>query len=469
MRVSLKEEAHMTLTTNSKITTKTDSLTYKQISFVWLPLAFSWMLMLIETPFINGVLARLSEPELAIASFGVIMAIAVVVESPIVPLLTTSTALSKNPQHYQMIRRFTLILTGVSVGLHFLVSWTPLYDIIVVPLINMPAELVEPVRSGLRVMVPWSGFVAWRRFNQGILIRFGYSNFVGRGTILRLSALSISALSLGFLSNIPGVVVGAIAANLGTLTEAIYATIVTRPVIREHFETTIPDETQEQEPPLYYRDLIAFHTPLFLSSLIFFLTRPLISAGLARTDNPTMTLAAWPVLLGLLSIVRAPVVSYPAVVIALADRKNAYAKLRNFGVAIGISAALVFALIAFTPLRMIYFRTLMGVSDELTAAAISGAVFALALPIFGSLSGFIRGILTARKFTFALTLSTLASIISMAVVLLIGINRGTPGVPLGALATSVSYAADLAVLFLAHRWLQRKEQRTSPSVTANEA
>jgi len=423
--------------------------------------------MLIETPFINGVLARLAEPELAIASFGLIMAISVVVESPIVPLLTTSTALSKNPQHFHIIRRFTLILTCVSVGAHFLVSWTPIYDLVVVPLINMPAELVEPVRSGLRVMVPWSGFVAWRRFNQGILIRYGYSNFVGRGTILRLLALSSTALGLGFLTNIPGVVVGAIAANLGTLSEAIYATIVTRPVIKEHFESNKPDEMQEQEPPLRYRDLIKFHTPLFLSSLIFFLTRPLISAGLARTPNPTMTLAAWPVLLGLLSIVRAPVISYPAVVVALADRKNSHTKLRNFGIFIGVAAALIFALVAFTPLRLIYFQTLMGVSDELTKAAISGAAFALLLPILGSGSAFIRGILTNKKFTMALTLSTLASIASMALVLVIGINHGIPGVPLGALATSVSYAADLAVLFLAHRWLQRKEQQTAAPVTEN--
>jgi hypothetical protein len=444
----------MTLTTNGRRATQTESLTYRQISMVWLPLAFSWMLMLIETPFINGVLARLSEPELAIAAFGLIMSISVVVESPVVPLLTTSTALSKNNQHFLIIRRFTLILAGVSVGLHFLVSWTPIYDLIVVPMINMPSELIEPVRAGLRIMVPWSGFVAWRRFNQGILIRHGYSRFVGRGTILRLLALSTSALTLGFLTDLPGTVVGGISANMGTLAEAIYATIVTGPVIKEMFATK---PTESQEPDLNYRDLIKFHTPLFLSSLIFFLTRPVISAGLARTPNPTQSLAAWPVLLGLLSIVRAPVIAYPAVVVSLAERKDAHTKLRNFGLFVGVVAALIFALVAFTPLHLIYFRTLMGVSDELTQIAISGAVFALALPIVGSATAFIRGVLTNKKFTVALTLSTLASIASMALTFVFGISQNMPGVPLGAAATAVSYVAELIVLFFANRWLARKE------------
>lgn len=451
----------MSLTTNGRRTSTDEALTYRQILLVWLPLAFSWLLMLFENPFINGVLARLPSPELAIAAFGVIMAVSVVIESPIVPLLTTSTALSKTPQHFQVIRRFTLILTALTVGTHALVSWTPLYDSIVVPLINMPAELIEPVRAGLRVMVPWSGFVAWRRFNQGILIRFGYSTFVGRGTILRLLFLSMTAIGLGFLTRIPGVVVGAIAANMGTLAEAVYATIVTRPVIREHLHPQTPRETEPSEPPLRYGSLIAFHTPLFLSSLIFFLTRPMISAGLARTPNPTLTLAAWPVLLGLLSIVRAPVVAYPSVVVALVERKDAIQKLRNFGIAIGAFAALLFSLITFTPLRMVYFHTLMGVSDELTAAALSGAVFALVLPLVGSFSSFINGMVTSRIFTVALTLSTLASMSSMALVLLVGIQRGVPGIPLGAIATSVSYSAELLVLFLAYRWLRRKEQRAA--------
>ncbi|NSW52646.1 MAG: hypothetical protein HPY85_09100 [Anaerolineae bacterium] len=448
----------MSLTTDRSRIPHNQALTYQQILLVWLPLAFSWLLMLIEGPFINGVLARLPEPELAIAAFGVIMAVAVVIESPIVPLLTTSTALSKNRQHFLAIRRFTLILTGVTVGLHALLSWTPLYDAIVVPLINMPANLVEPVRAGLRVMVPWSGFVAWRRFNQGILIRNGYSKFVGRGTILRLVALAVSAVGLGFLTDIPGVVVGAIASNLGTLAEAVYATIVTGPVIRDHFPLQSGDSA---EPPLGTPELIRFHTPLFLSSLIFFLTRPMVSAGLARTADPTLTLAAWPVLVGLLSIVRAPVVAYPSVVVALADRKDALPKLRNFGLAIGAFALVLFSLAAFTPLRMVYFQTLIGVSDELTAAALSGAAFALLLPIVGSFSAFINGMVTSRKFTVALTLSTFASIATMAAVLGIGIARSAPGVPLGAAATSIAALAEMAVLFLAYRWLLRRDRKNA--------
>ncbi|MBN2048527.1 MAG: hypothetical protein JW750_11850 [Anaerolineaceae bacterium] len=443
--------------THTNFLKKDDSLTYQQIFRVWFPLALSWMLMLIENPFLNGVLARLPGPEQSIAAFGIIFSIAVVIESPIVPLLTTSTALTKNSQHFAIIRRFSVMLLMLTVGLHALLSWTPLFDLIIIPVINMPEELVELVRMGLRAMVPWSGFVAWRRFNQGILIRSGRSDLVGRGTIVRLVGLTITSVGLGFLTRVPPVLIGALSANVGTLLEAVYATIITRPLIRQQFLSPSPSAEMSNEEKLTYPELIRFHTPLFLSSLIFFLTRPMVSAALGRAANPTLSLAAWPVLMGLLSIVRAPIVAFPTVVVALADRKDALKPLRKFAIGLSFFGAGLFALVAFTPLNIIYFRHLIGVDEVITQTAISGAIFALLLPLIGTFSGFLRGVLTTRKFTVALTLATIGTMLTMGLVLLIGVSKQLPGVALGSAATSISYIAEVTILFLALRWLDKRE------------
>lgn len=434
------------------------TVTFKQILFIWLPLTFSWMLMLIEGPFLNGVLARMEGPELAIAALGVVMSVATVMESMIVPLLTTSTALSKNRQHYLVLKRFSMILIVFTVGLHAIMSWTPLYDLIIVRLIGIPENMIEGVRWGLRIMTPWSGFVAWRRVNQGILIRHGQSNKVGTGTIVRLLAMGLSALGVGFLTKIPGVLVGAIASNMGVLAEAIYAEIVTRPLIRSQFFS--PSSADDSLEPLTYRALTAFHIPLFFSSLLFFLTRPMISAALARTADPTITLAAWSVLMGLQSIVRAPSAAYPSAVVALAERKNSFKPLSNFTWFITAFSTITFALVAYVPaLQRLYFHSLMGVSAELTKVALSGVAISMLMPIASCYAGFLKGILTARKHTVSQMVSTAASMAAMAGGLALGIALKLPGIPMGAAASVLSYLADLVVLLIFYRRLVKKEAR----------
>ncbi|NIN66493.1 MAG: hypothetical protein GTO63_17755, partial [Anaerolineae bacterium] len=58
-------------------------LTYRAISLLYLPLALSWVLMLMESPLINAFLARGPQPELSLAAYGVAFSIILVVEAPI--------------------------------------------------------------------------------------------------------------------------------------------------------------------------------------------------------------------------------------------------------------------------------------------------------------------------------------------------------------------------------------------------
>ena len=81
-------------------TTPTPSLSQRRIFLYWLPLAASWLLMASEMPYVNAMLARISEAERMIAAFGVVAAISITIESPVINLLSTSTAKARNRQHY---------------------------------------------------------------------------------------------------------------------------------------------------------------------------------------------------------------------------------------------------------------------------------------------------------------------------------------------------------------------------------
>src|SRR3989337_901645 len=181
------------------------ALTQQRILLLWLPLAASWLLMAFESPYINAALARLDDAERMIPAFGLAFSLSVPIESPVISLLATTTALARSRQNYLMLRRFTLHLMIATTVLQFLIAWTPLFDVVVKGLLGVPESLHAPVRLGLQFMLPWSAAIAWRRFRQGILIRFGQSSKVGRGTLVRLFGSAGAATLLALFTSAPGI------------------------------------------------------------------------------------------------------------------------------------------------------------------------------------------------------------------------------------------------------------------------
>src|SRR3972149_3830267 len=93
----------------------------------WWPLAASWMLMGAELPALSAIVARLPDPEINLAAYGgIVFPLALIIESPIIMLLAASTALSKDLDSYQKMRRFMMVSGPLLTGLHILFAFTPL-------------------------------------------------------------------------------------------------------------------------------------------------------------------------------------------------------------------------------------------------------------------------------------------------------------------------------------------------------
>lgn len=444
----------MTVAAQLDQTPITQTLTQKRIWLFWLPLAASWLLMGTEGPFVTGLLARLNEAERMIAAFGIVSSLSITIESPVIMLLATSTALAHSRQSYLMLRRFTLHLMAATTLMHLLVAWTPLFDVIVRGWMHVPEALVEPVRLGMRIMVLWSAAIAWRRFKQGVMIRFGQTRFVGQGTILRLLTSAGLAALLAAWARLPGVAVGTLALAAGVIVEAVYAHWAIRRVVAQRFGPAAPDGGK---PPLRYGELVRFHAPLAASTLLYLLSQPLASAALARLDNPEMLLAAWPVAGGLLFIVRSPALALPEVIIALMDEPGSRAALRKFMLGVGAVCMTALALLGFTPLGHFYFRTLMGVDENLAALAGVGVQVAVLLPLVAAWQSWYRGNLTAQRATPAITLAMVINLLSMVVLLAAGVALRLPGVVLAAVALTVSTTAETVTLGLAFRRRSRSQ------------
>jgi hypothetical protein len=83
----------------------TSGPTLRQMLALWLPLAASIVMMVLEPSTINIALGRTADQELALAAYGVAFGLALLVEAPIIMLLDASVARSTDLEAFRVIRR----------------------------------------------------------------------------------------------------------------------------------------------------------------------------------------------------------------------------------------------------------------------------------------------------------------------------------------------------------------------------
>jgi hypothetical protein len=400
--------------------TSQPSLSLRSIFRTWWPLAASWMLMGAELPAISAVIARLPQPEINLAAYGgVVFPLALIIESPIIMLLAASTALCKDYASYLKVRKF-MMLSGASLTvLHIAVAFTPLYYVVVERILGVPDVIVEPARIGLMIMTPWTWSIAYRRFQQGVLIRFGHSRAVGMGSVIRLTADGL-VLAVGFLiGTVPGIVVATAAVATGVVSEAVYAGIRVRPVVRDQ---VIPAEPVR--PPLTYRAFFAFYIPLVFTSLLSLLAQPIGSAALSRMPNALASLAVWPVLSGLVFMMRGAGIAFNEVVVALLDKRGSLGSLRRFAGLLAGATTVILVLLVATPASRWWFEGISALPPPLATLARTGLWLALPMPLLSVLQSWFQGMILYGGRTRGITEAVAIYLATTAFVLTAGVLWG---------------------------------------------
>jgi len=418
-------------------------LTIPGIVRTWWPLAASWLLMALEGPVINIVVARLADPKIHLAAYGsLIFPLALFIEAPIIMLLAASTALCKDWDAYQRIRRFTHIAGASLTVLHAAVAFTPLYGFVVRDLLGAPEEIIGPARIGLMIALPWTWAIGYRRFNQGVLIRFGHSIAVGIGTGIRLTA-DAAVVAIGyFLATVPGTTIASSALIAGVMAEAAYVALRVRPVVRRHLKPAVA-----AGDPLTTIAFLRFYVPLSLTSVIFLGVRPILTAAISRMPDPLESLAAWPVVSGLVFLFRSVGVAYNEVVIAHVDSTGSTHALRRFTAGLAVATTGGILLIAATPLSRIWFQTITGLPEDLVRFAGGALWFAALLPMASALQSWFQGVVLHSRRTRCVTEAVLLYLVVITAILWTGIAWGrVRGIYVGLVAMTAAEIARTAWL-----------------------
>ncbi len=432
----------------SASSTQPQPLSLGQVAQRWWPLAASWLLMSAELPALSAIVARLPDPEIHLAAYGgVVMSLALIIESPILMLLAASTALSRDWASFVRLRRFMLVLSGALTLVHAAVAFTPLYDLVVVGLMQPPTEVVEPARLGLMIMTPFTFGVAYRRFHQGVLIRFGHSRAVGLGTVLRLSSTA-SVLAIGYLAGtLPGIVVATSAVIAGIVAEAVYAHVRAQPVLRYEVRLAPP-----VKPALFVRAILAFYVPLAMTSTLYLIIRPLGSAAISRMPDALNSLAVYAVVQGLVFMVQALGIALNEVVVATLDTPRAAPVLRCFTLILSACTTGLLLVMVLTPLSSVWFEQIAGLSPELASRAHTGLWLALPLPAISAFQSWFQGTIVHSRRTRGITEATMIYLACMSAMLIVGMAWGqVAGLYVALGASTFSVTAQLG-------WLWRRSQ-----------
>ena len=398
--------------TQSPPATESLNWTYGRVFLFWLPLALTWLMMAAEGPFLSAVIARMAEPEFNLAAYGVAFSIALMVEAPIIMIMSAATALVRDRESFSRVKRFTYSLNAIITALMLLIVLPPVFSFIAEGLINLPPHLAHLTHISCVILLPWPGVIGYRRFYQGVLIRNNRTRYVAYGTILRLSAMAGTALILHRFSGLAGAHVGAAALSAGVSIEAAASRIMAWNVIRELGSTE-----QSASSALTYRAIAVFYLPLALTTILALGIRPMVTFFMSLAPLPVKSLAVFPVVHSLTFLFTCLGLSFQEVTLALVgDRLENYFLLRRFAFGLGTLAFVGLGCINFTPLASIWFQDICGLSSELTEFAILPAQILTVLPCIWVWLCFQRAILMNGRRTGPITTST-----GLQVILVLGV------------------------------------------------
>jgi len=394
-------------------------LSNKRIFFFWIPLAATWLMMAVEGPLISAIIARLAVPKINLAAFGVAFSLAVLVESPIIMIMSASTALVKDKDSFFKLRNFTYFLNFIVTLIMLIVILPPVFDFVARTLIGLPVEVADLTHKACIILLPWPGAIGFRRFYQGILIRNNLTRRVAYGTIVRVASVSFVSFFLYFFFKLEGAVVGAVALSVAVVLEAAATKWMARHAVHEiqHMEKPV------YKDPLTYGYITKFYYPLALTSILGLGVHPMVTFFLAKSRMAIESLAVMPVIISFVFIFRSLGLSFQEVGIALMGEKNKeYISLRNFAVYLAVGASVGLALVSFTPMAVVWFHSVSGLSLELTRLAILPTRILALIPGLTVMLAFMRSILVNNKRTKPITVATIIEVIGILTVLYLTIQ-----------------------------------------------
>ncbi len=422
------------------------ALTSGRIARFWLPLEATWLMMAAEGPFAAAIIARLASPKENLAAFAVATALAWIVESPIIMMLSASNALVRDGVAYRKLRRFSNTLNAAVTAVMIVLVTPPVFGFVARGIMGLAPDVAGLAGRSMIFFILWPGAIGFRRFYQGILISDGRPQAVTWGTVIRIATMAATGLLFALVLRLPGASVGAGALGAGVVAEGAASWFMARTTVR--CLKRQDDAECGFGHSLTAAGVIRFYAPLAMTSFLSFFINPLTAFFLAHGRMPLESLAVLPVIVGLGFVFRTAGIAIQEVVIALVGEDGENRRiLGRFTLKVGALSTAGLAAVVFTPLAPVWYGRVSGLPPDLAAFSILPGALLVLLPFVEAVLSYERGLLVRSHRTTPISVAVGVQLaVTTAVFTLMVLGLKTIGALSIGPSLTVGYVAGVAVL-----------------------
>lgn len=201
---------------------------------------FSWPLMITQSSesgvplVINFFLGQLSNPDLALAGFGVVVGLVRAILSPLRNLVQTAQTLVRSREELKVMFQFTLKTVLFFVAIVIVLFCSPLQSIILGKVMGLNLELSRYATPGIRLTFLVAIFWGYAALLRGILSAMRRTGAIAVTVLIRLVVVVMVCSITIFLPDLNGTIVGIFAFAGAFASESIFLALR----LRIHFNTS---------------------------------------------------------------------------------------------------------------------------------------------------------------------------------------------------------------------------------------
>ncbi len=339
------------------------------------PLAATSLLLTGTDPILMMMLARTTDPVLALAAYFVGFSVCGVLYAPMLAMQQVAAARLLNGGALAPVKRFAYASGAVLSAAGALIAYTSAGDWVFLGAVGVGEDVAREAMRAMAFFWPVPFLTAVRATHQGRLVAGHRTKPIGWATGARTGVLTVVALILATLGG--GAWLGAAAFTAGLVVETVI-------VMGSRASTPAPAAASKAkaEPAaagLGGESLGRFSVPLMANVLLWWATPLIINAVLARTPDPESALAAFGVVQAVGWFVASPVGQLQHASIALVQCSETHARVRLWGGLVALSMTGVLLLL--TAVREPFLRALYALDSHLLALAGPALAIAALYPV----------------------------------------------------------------------------------------
>ena len=205
-----------------------------------------------------------------------------------------------------------------------------------------------------------------------------------------------------------------------------------------------------------------FFLPLMLTAELMMISHAIISAFLARMEDPETILAAYSIAFYLHATLGSPLWACQVIAVSYIRDRASFLRMVAFGTWVGVPLIVLWTLIGTTPLGDWAYGGLFGAGPEVVRAAKNCTLIFTGMIAFVILRAAIYGLFMVKRRTILITYGSILRLISLAL-LLFALSGIAQGAEVGAAALVACVAIEtIAALIIARPYLKRLTRDSEP-------